>query len=68
MALASRCALVFSAGAVLRAFVAPSHFVNGIVDGFSGRLRRDRITIRMPIPSNEPPDTPIIRLLRWLGA
>ena len=58
----------FSAGAVLRAFGGQSHFVNGIVDGFSGRLRRDRITIRMPIPSNEPPDTPIIRLLRWLGA
>jgi GT2 family glycosyltransferase len=58
----------FSAGAVLRAFGGQSHFVNGIVDGFSGRLRRDRITIRMPIPTNEPPDTPLVRLLRWLGA
>ena len=58
----------FSAGAVLRAFGGQSHFVNGIVDGFSGRLRRDRITIRMPVPTNEPPDTPLIRLLRWLGA
>jgi hypothetical protein len=32
------------------------------------RLRRDKITIRMPIPSGEPPDTPVIRILRWLGA
>jgi hypothetical protein len=39
-----------------------------MLDGFSGRLRRDKITVRMPIPSNEPPDTPIIRILRWLGA
>jgi len=58
----------FSAGAVLRAFGGQSHFLNGMLDGFSGRLRRDKITIRMPIPSNEPPDTPITRLLRWLGA
>ncbi len=58
----------FSAGAVLRAFGGQSHFVNGVIDGFSGRLRRDKITIRMPIPTNEPPDTPVIRLLRWLGA
>jgi GT2 family glycosyltransferase len=58
----------FSASAVLRAFGGQSHFMNGIIDGFSGRLRRDKITIRMPIPTNEPPDTPIIRLLRWLGA
>ena len=58
----------FSLSAVLRAFGGQSHFVNGIFDGFAGRLRRDRITIRMPVPSNEPPDTPIIRLLRWLGA
>jgi hypothetical protein len=58
----------FSASACLRAVGGQSHFVNGMVDGFAGRLRRDRITIRMPAPSNEPPDTPIIRLLRWLGA
>jgi GT2 family glycosyltransferase len=58
----------FAASAVLRAFGGQSHFVNGIVDGFSGRLRRDKITIRMPVLTNEPPDTPIIRLLRWLGA
>jgi len=58
----------FSAAAVLRAVMGQQHFVNGMLDGFSGRLRRDKITIRMPIPSNEPPDTPVIRLLRWLGA
>jgi GT2 family glycosyltransferase len=58
----------YSAGAVLRAFGGQSHFVNGMIDGFKGRLRRDKITIRMPVPSAEPPDSPIIRLLRWLGA
>lgn len=55
-------------GAALRAVMSQQHFVNGMVDGFSGRLRRDKITIRMPIPSNEPPDTRVIRILRWLGA
>lgn len=58
----------FSLAAVLRAVMGQQHFVNGMLDGFSGRLRRDKITIRMPIPSPEPPDTPVIRILRWLGA
>jgi GT2 family glycosyltransferase len=58
----------FSLGAVLRAVLSQQHFVNGMIDGFARRLRRDKITIRMPIPSNEPPDTPIIRIMRWLGA
>jgi GT2 family glycosyltransferase len=58
----------FSLSAALRAVMGQSHFTNGMLDGFSGRLRRDKITIRMPIPSSEPPDTPVIRILRWLGA
>jgi GT2 family glycosyltransferase len=58
----------FSAGAVLRAVMSQSHFVNGLYDGFRGQLRRDRVTIRMPTQSDEPPDTRMIRLLRWLGA
>ena len=58
----------FSAMGVLRSVSGQSHFMNGVIDGFSGRLRRDKITIRMPIPSNEPPDSPVIRLMRWLGA
>ena len=55
-------------GAAIRAVMSQEHFVTGMVDGFAHRLRRDKITIRMPIPTNEPPDTPIIRILRWLGA
>ncbi|HSP98931.1 MAG TPA: glycosyltransferase family 2 protein [Candidatus Dormibacteraeota bacterium] len=55
-------------GAAIRAVMSQEHFVTGMVDGFAGRLRRDKITIRMPIPTNEPPDTPVIRILRWLGA
>jgi len=58
----------YSASAVLRAIGGQSHFVTGMLDGFQGRLRRDKITIRMPIPTNELPDTRIIRLMRWLGA
>jgi GT2 family glycosyltransferase len=58
----------FALSAALRAVLGQEHFVSGMLDGFSGRLRRDKITVRMPIPSNEPPDTPIIRILRWLGA
>ena len=58
----------FSLAAVLRAVMSQQHFVNGMLDGFVRRLRRDKITIRMPVPSAEPPDTPVIRLLRWLGA
>jgi hypothetical protein len=37
-------------------------------DGFRGELRRDRITIRMPVASPEPVDNRIVRFLRWLGA
>jgi GT2 family glycosyltransferase len=58
----------FALAAVLRAVMSQQHFVNGMLDGFVRRLRRDKITIRMPVPSAEPPDTPVIRLLRWLGA
>lgn len=58
----------FALSAALRAVMGQQHFINGMLDGFSGRLRRDKITIRMPIPSSEPPDTPIIRIMRWLGA
>jgi GT2 family glycosyltransferase len=59
---------IFSANSIVRAVGGQSHFTNGVIDGFSGRLRRDKITIRMPVPSNEPPDNWIVRLLRWLGA
>ncbi|MBX3025622.1 glycosyltransferase family 2 protein [bacterium] len=55
-------------GAVIRAVMSQEHFVTGMVDGFASRLRRDKITIRMPVPTNEPPDTLVIRILRWLGA
>jgi len=55
-------------GAAIRAVMSQEHFVTGMVDGFAHRLRRDKITIRMPIPTNEPPDTVVIRILRWLGA
>ncbi len=58
----------FALSAVLRSVMGQEHFVNGMIDGFSGRLRRDKITIRMPIPSNEPPDNRLVRLMRWLGA
>jgi GT2 family glycosyltransferase len=57
-----------AASAVLRAILGQSHFVNGMLDGFRGQLRRDRITIRMPVPTNELPDTRLIRFMRWLGA
>jgi hypothetical protein len=59
---------IFSASSILRAIGGQSHFTNGVLDGFSGRLRRDKITIRMPVPSYEPPDNWIVRFLRWLGA
>jgi len=58
----------FSLAAVLRAVMSQQHFVNGIRDGFTGRLRRDKITIRVAVPGSEPPDTLVIRILRWLGA
>jgi hypothetical protein len=58
----------FALAAALRAVMGQEHFVTGMLDGFKRRLRRDKITIRMPIPSNEPPDTPVVRILRWLGA
>jgi GT2 family glycosyltransferase len=59
---------IFAAGGILRAIGGQSHFMNGVLDGFKGTLRRDKITIRMPVPSAEPPDSTIIRILRWLGA
>jgi hypothetical protein len=58
----------YSASAVLRAIGGQSHFVNGIRDGFSGNLRRDRITIRMPVAGPDPVDNRVVRILRWLGA
>lgn len=58
----------FSLAATVRSVMGQQHFINGMLDGFSSRLRRDKITIRMPIPSGDPPDTPVIRILRWLGA
>lgn len=58
----------YSASAVLRAVMSQSHFINGMKDGFTGQLRRDRITIRMPIPSPDPVDNRLVRFLRWLGA
>lgn len=58
----------FALNAVIRAVLGQEHFVTGMLDGFAGRLRRDKITIRMPVPTNELPDTPVVRLMRWLGA
>lgn len=58
----------FALSAAIRSVMGQEHFVNGMLDGFSGRLRRDKITVRMPVASAEPPDTPVIRILRWLGA
>ena len=56
------------ASAVLRCVMSQTHFINGMYDGFRGELRRDRITIRMPVASPEPVDNRIVRFLRWLGA
>jgi GT2 family glycosyltransferase len=58
----------YAGNAALRAILGQEHFVTGVVDGFSGRLRRDHITVRFAIPSRVPPNTPIMRFLRWLGA
>ncbi len=52
----------------LKAIAGQSHFVNGVKDGFTGALRQDRITIRMPAVLPDPVDNRIVRLLRWLGA
>jgi GT2 family glycosyltransferase len=59
---------IFSLGGVLRALGGQSYFVNGVRDGFRGQLRRERITIRMPVASPDPVDNRRTRLLRWLGA
>lgn len=58
----------YAASAVLRCIFSQTHFINGMLDGFRGQLRRDRITIRMPVASPEPVDNRIVRFLRWLGA
>lgn len=58
----------YSLSAVLRSIGGQSHFVNGMKDGFTGQLRRDRITIRMPAAAPDPVDNRIVRVLRWLGA
>jgi len=43
-------------------------FLIGIADGFTRRLRRDRITIRNPGPRRNSRDIPLDRFLRWIGA
>lgn len=44
------------------------HFIAGVTDGFRGTLRRERITIRMPVTAPPPrPPTRFVRFLRWLG-
>jgi GT2 family glycosyltransferase len=58
----------YAARAVLQAVGGQQHFFHGLMDGFTGRLRRDHIVVRIPLPSRIPPDTRIMRLLRWLGA
>jgi GT2 family glycosyltransferase len=60
--------LAYSTAAALRAAASQTHFLNGMRDGFARQLRRDRITIRMPVPSPEPADNRLVRFLRWLGA
>lgn len=58
----------FALSSTLRAILGQEPFISGMVDGLSGRLRREKITIRKPAYSGELPDNPIVRVLRWLGA
>lgn len=43
-------------------------FVTGLVDGFSGRLRRDHITVRRSSTAGAPANRLLQRFLRWVGA
>jgi GT2 family glycosyltransferase len=58
----------FALSSTLRAIFGQEPFISGMIDGVGGRLRREKITMRRPVYSGEPPDTPIVRVLRWLGA
>ena len=58
----------FALSSTLRAIFGQEPFISGMLDGIAGRLRRDKITMRRPVYSGEPPDTPVVRILRWLGA
>jgi len=58
----------YSLRAVLSAVGGQQHFITGLYDGFSGYLRRDFITCRIPAVASPPSNTRIMRFLRWLGA
>ena len=58
----------FALSSTLRAILGQEPFISGMVDGLRGRLRREKIVVRRPVYSGELPDTPIVRVLRWLGA
>jgi hypothetical protein len=46
-----------------------SPFVAGMVDGFAGRLRRERIVIRVQNAGSVPSRRPRLdRFFRWIGA
>ncbi len=53
--------------ATLQTIGGQSHFAKGLIDGFAGRLRRELITIKMPVANPNPPDHAIARFLRWIG-
>jgi hypothetical protein len=51
----------------LNIIASQEHFITGIRDGFSGRLRRDHITVSFKLPARIPPNTRLMRFVRWLG-
>lgn len=54
---------------LLGGFYGQLPFVNGMIDGFKRRLRRDRIASRAGFRFwKRPRDTPFNRFLRWIGA
>ena len=60
---------IFAIRDTVRAALGQQHFLNGVSDGFLGRFRRDRVTIRQSYAAVlEPPDTLFMRFVRWLGA
>jgi GT2 family glycosyltransferase len=60
--------LYYGAQAPYEAFYEQKPFIVGVVDGFSGRLRRERITIGQQLRTRIPPKKLLRRFLRWVGA
>jgi hypothetical protein len=57
------------AGSIYLGAFGQSPFVAGMIDGFAGRLRRERIVIRVHNASNVPSRRPALdRFFRWIGA